>query len=181
MKQNIVPNHAVLHHAIIAREIGGYEFHAAARSFCDWDFWMRCAQKYPFVHIPAVLSRVAYSDASTGVSSSINAARALCSIDRTARLQLSQFGRQGIDEMKFVYRYLKPGLAEMIYNQGTFTIDRGRTAEASSLRGSVLLPAFRVICLSYWHIVMLQRKLPSIISDRCRSRGYCQLCTTRSR
>ncbi|WP_169085292.1 glycosyltransferase [Paenibacillus sp. PL91] len=117
MKNNIIPNHAVLHHAQIVHEIGGYDCHIAVRQFCDWDFWMRCAKRYSFVYVDRIISKVRSVKAATQAATDLDVSRFICSINRSDRLRLSHFHQFSVDDVLLLYRYLDSPLVDVIKNR----------------------------------------------------------------
>lgn len=120
MKLNIIPNHAVLHHVQIVHDIGGFEFHAAARHFSDWDFWMRCTKSCQMVYMDIVISYELPNLKPAHAMTDINVSRSICSLDRADRLQLTQLHRYNVDDMDLFYRQLDRKMVDIIYGHYVF-------------------------------------------------------------
>lgn len=116
---NFIPRHVVIHHKDIVYTIGGFEYHIAARKFYEWDFWIRCAQRYPFIQIGhnIVLSTPrSINVTNTSMRSyHVMTSRIFQSIDRSERLHLNRMTSFNVDDTTFLNHSLHHQLVDYIY------------------------------------------------------------------
>lgn len=118
-KANFIAPYAVMHHKELVHHIGGFEYHIAARKFYDWDFWLRCAEKYRFIPIQhnIVMREPQTFDISSPsmISYHMMTARIFISIHRRERLQLNEMNKYNVNDMSFLYEALHPDIVDYIY------------------------------------------------------------------
>lgn len=148
---NFIPHYAVIHHKSLVHDIGGFEYHIAARKFYDWDFWLRCAKRHPFTHIehlcadgvPRHLQTMSWAVRPYHLM----ATRAFLSMERSKRLQLVNMDPHHVDETNFLYRGLHRKIADYIYEYEMLSWLCTHNTQSVKKKKSTSLHAFQLLII----------------------------------
>ncbi|MBO9600284.1 MAG: glycosyltransferase, partial [Cohnella sp.] len=103
---NRIINNSVLHPKSLCYAYGAYDCHLAMRRTCDWDLWLRWAEKVQFVFVDEVVSIAeAFHEKSLGSDFIFDPQlfRLCYALDRSDRLRLDRIEDYVLDNLDFLH------------------------------------------------------------------------------